>query len=316
MDIVETDGTIIVNTSITEETTVWISPSTLIGDIGDSFAVDIVVDPAEAIAGIQTDIQFDPTFLTATSVTDGGMFNMWYPPQLHIDNANGEIRNITAFETSGSVSTEGVLATLHFTAKMLSGTSNIDFINVIVGNPEGEVVPVTLMPGEVALYGDTFPPVSSVNTITPYSYHIGEMPLPLTASASDIGSGVKEVSLYYRYSTDNTTWTDWIEYGTKMSSSYTWFFTAPHGPGYYEFYSQATDNADNMEAEPLGADAFCRIYPEWDMNMDERVNILDIIIIGQQWGKTGSPGWILMDANSDGVVNILDLILVSQHWTG
>lgn len=53
-----------------------------------------------------------------------------------------------------------------------------------------------------------------------------------------------------------------------------------------------------------------------DVNTDGEVNILDLILIGQHWGETGPPCWILADVSCDGVVNILDMILVGQHWTG
>jgi hypothetical protein len=33
-------------------------------------------------------------------------------------------------------------------------------------------------------------------------------------------------------------------------------------------------------------------HDRWDVNWDDRVNILDLIVIGQWWGKTGSPCWV------------------------
>jgi len=294
-----------------------VDPSSLVSSVENSFTVNIYIDPAEAVSGAQLDISFDPALLSATSVTNGGMFDMWYPSQLEIDNVAGEIRNIIAFKTSGSISTSGVFATLHFTSKTLSGMSSIILSNLIVGNPEGEEVTVIATNGTIILVGDITSPVSSVNTITLYGYHLKNMPLPITVSASDIGSGVKEVSLYYRYSTDNSTWTNWILYGINQTESpYTWFFTAPDGAGFYEFYSQALDNEYNREAEPVSADVFCSIYPDWDVNMDQNINILDIIVIAQHIGETGEPCWIPQDVNCDGTVNVLDIILVAQHWTG
>lgn len=60
------------------------------------------------------------------------------------------------------------------------------------------------------------------------------------------------------------------------------------------------------------------IYPHdrWDVNWDGRINILDLIIIGQWWGEMGTPCWVSADVNCDGVINILDMVLVGQHWTG
>jgi hypothetical protein len=57
-------------------------------------------------------------------------------------------------------------------------------------------------------------------------------------------------------------------------------------------------------------------YSGWDVNNDGQVNVLDLIMIGQHFAQTGSPGWISEDINKDGQVNVLDMILVGQHWSG
>ena len=55
-------------------------------------------------------------------------------------------------------------------------------------------------------------------------------------------------------------------------------------------------------------------YPNWDVNTDGCVNVLDLITVGQHWGESGGPHWIRADVNSDGMINVLDLIPVGQHW--
>jgi len=297
-------------------TIVYIAPSLAVS-LEDTFTVHIGINPGEPIAGVQADIHFDPSLLTVTSVTNGGMFDMWVSNLLEIDNDMGLVRNIVAFD-KGNVTESGIFATINVTAKTLDGLSTLNLVNVEIGDPDGNPVALSLYNGSVIItLDDAEPPVSHVNPITPYKSHLKEMPLGITVTATDDESGVKEVSLYYRYSTDNSAWTNWMPYGEdQIKSPYTWQFTAPNGTGYYEFYSQALDNADNLESVAFVADAMCRIYPNVDVNMDERVNILDIVLIGQHWGETGEPCWIAMDVNSDGIVNILDLILVAQHWTG
>jgi outer membrane protein assembly factor BamB len=57
-------------------------------------------------------------------------------------------------------------------------------------------------------------------------------------------------------------------------------------------------------------------YPDWDVNKDGQVNVLDMIGVGQKFGQTGTPGWIREDVNKDGEINVLDMILIGQHWTG
>ena len=53
-----------------------------------------------------------------------------------------------------------------------------------------------------------------------------------------------------------------------------------------------------------------------NVNGDEKVNVLDMILIGQQWGKSGKPGWIPADVKQDGNINVLDMIIIGQDWTG
>lgn len=50
----------------------------------------------------------------------------------------------------------------------------------------------------------------------------------------------------------------------------------------------------------------------WDVNGDGLVNILDLILIARDFGKTVSL-YSRTDVNGDGIVTILDLILVAQH---
>gem|GEM_PF-1754509 len=322
-DVVETDGTIIVNTSIVgQTTTVYVDPSTQESSVENGFTIDVNIDPAEAVSGAQFDLSFDSSLLTLDSITEGDLYSgydTFFNPGT-IDNINGKITGVFNVITTqgGSVSSQGTLATIHFTAKGDEGVSSLDLVNVVVGDPGANPVPVVIHNGSVEIISDDAePPVSSVNPIMPYKSHLKDMPLDITVTATDDESGVKEVSLYYRYSTDNSTWTGWMLYGDdQIASPYTWQFTGPNGTGYYEFYSQAVDNAGNLEPVPVGADAICRIYPDWDVNMDQNINILDIIVIAQHIGETGEPCWIPQDVNCDGMVNVLDIILVAQHWTG
>jgi outer membrane protein assembly factor BamB len=60
------------------------------------------------------------------------------------------------------------------------------------------------------------------------------------------GSGIKEVSLYYRFSEDNSSWSNWTVYGDTLGSfPFEWEYTAVEGDGYYEFKINVTDNAGN-----------------------------------------------------------------------
>ena len=52
--------------------------------------------------------------------------------------------------------------------------------------------------------------------------------------------------------------------------------------------------------------------PAWDVNEDGQISILDLILVGQDLGKT-KPTKARTDVNGDGKRNISDLVLVARH---
>ncbi len=84
---------------------------------------------------------------------------------------------------------------------------------------------------------DRYSPTSSLPDLPIYeSSKTFEIPF----NASDNGSGVKTVELFYRYNNGS-----WISYGNFTSSPIT--FVANNGEGLYEFYIVSTDNVNNIE---------------------------------------------------------------------
>ncbi len=53
-----------------------------------------------------------------------------------------------------------------------------------------------------------------------------------------------------------------------------------------------------------------------DVNGDGRVNVQDMVRIGQHWGQTGPAGWIPEDVKKDGQINVQDMVIIGQNWTG
>jgi hypothetical protein len=87
--------------------------------------------------------------------------------------------------------------------------------------------------------------------------------------------------------------------------------TAAGGPTSVTF--RVADSTSAVATKPLSITV---AYAGWDVNMDGSVNVLDVVLVAQHSGETGSAGWIRQDINADGTVNILDLIIIGQHWTG
>ena len=104
-------------------------------------------------------------------------------------------------------------------------------------------------------YVDNTPPNATIHSIIPYCQDINDTnPLSINGVANDNGdcqSGIKNITLWYRYSYDNVSWIAWQKYSTNDVFAFN--FNAPYGYGYYQFSSTATDNVGNTEAS---------LYPE------------------------------------------------------
>ena len=81
---------------------------------------------------------------------------------------------------------------------------------------------------------------------------------------SETDDGFTTLDLYFRYSEDNTSWSDWILYSTDYdySDGWSWEFIAPYGSGYYQFYSiRNVEHVGHSEIEkaPPGSDAIVHV---------------------------------------------------------
>jgi len=56
------------------------------------------------------------------------------------------------------------------------------------------------------------------------------------------------------------------------------------------------------------------VAPNWDINLDYEVSILDLVLVANHFDETGSPGWIREDVNNDGEISILDLVFIANHF--
>jgi hypothetical protein len=195
-------------------TVVMVEPTSKVVGIGDTFTVDIFVDPDTAIAGAQFDLSFDALVVTVNDVTEGDLLSQGGASTFFmsgkIDNVAGTITSVAGATAipGASVSQPGTFATVSFMAGTAVGTSALDLTSVIVGNLQGQSVAITVSDGSVT------------------------------------------------------------------------------------------------------------ICPDWDVNLDESVNVLDMTLVGQHWGETGAPHWIRGDVMRDGEINVLDMIVIGQHWTG
>jgi parallel beta-helix repeat protein len=82
----------------------------------------------------------------------------------------------------------------------------------------------------------------------------------VSTNLDDDYSGINETVMWYRYSSDNQTWGNWIEFTFYQPNKPSWVFSpiisSLGDEGYYEFYTIATDGAGNIETKPQIAEAY------------------------------------------------------------
>jgi hypothetical protein len=143
-------------------TTVCIFPSTPLVSQGESFSINVSIEPDTAIAGAQFNLQFNSSMVNVNSVMEGELFkqngaNTLFNPGT-IDNVAGLVTHVwgNVLKPEGalkSVSTPGTFAIINITASnTAAGTSplaliGISPISVLVSDLEGNAVPISVING-------------------------------------------------------------------------------------------------------------------------------------------------------------------------
>ncbi len=136
--------------SAAETTSVSISTPTESIESGKQFSISIVVVPGTAIAGMQFDLHFDPSLVTVDDIKEGDLLEQDGASTFfnagNIDNQAGIVRGAFGAITSPgqTVSSQGTFATVTLTARKQSASCPLSLSSVIVGDIDGNSVPVSL----------------------------------------------------------------------------------------------------------------------------------------------------------------------------
>jgi len=121
----------------------------------ESIEISISINPGEPIAGAQVDMSFDPSMLSIEWVAEGNIFSEYdtYFDQGVIDNINGTLKNLVSLITTpgGSTTDEGSIAVISIRAKTIPGETPLNLSNVIVGDPDGSPIDVTIINNTVTI---------------------------------------------------------------------------------------------------------------------------------------------------------------------
>jgi hypothetical protein len=186
-----------------------------------------------------------PAVLTAQASDSGiGVENveLWFRHSLD----NSTWGNWTLFGTD-----TGALWSWDFTFP--DGDGYYEFFTIAndsAGNPEA----MKNVAEAICAY-DTTGPTSGVNIIS--TYWQSSSPLTITAFEDDPMIGTENIELWYRNSTDNATWSSWMQFGLDTGAPWSWSFNFPEGNGYYEFYSIANDSLGNSESGKAVWETIC-----------------------------------------------------------
>jgi hypothetical protein len=137
---------------------------------------------------------------------------------------------------------------------------------------------------------------TSVDTITPYILTY----LPYNINVTGY-SDLDKITLWYQYSTDNSSWSGWMENITDTSPPWKWSFNFSNGTGYYEFYSLGNKSDSPNETAPGSADAICYFY--------HSIPVINTYDLRNITGSKLNNATGLLDVNNEYIfqINVTDL---------
>lgn len=135
--------------------TVNVKPAAQEVVIGKQFTVNINVTPGGPIAGMQSNILFNPAYVRIDSITFGNLFTQNgasdYPYAGVINNTAGTAINIfNVILGPKSVNTSGTFIRVNGTA-IAKGTSGINLTNLMIATPDGVSEPLSYTNGIVTV---------------------------------------------------------------------------------------------------------------------------------------------------------------------
>ena len=158
-------------------TSIYISvPSLVITN--QEFTVNIVINPATAIAGAQFTLGYNPAYVTVDSVVEGNLFtqndNSTYFYAGTTDNVGGSIQNVAdvTLGMGSSASTPGTMAVITMTAGTNNGNVLLSLSNVIIGNTAAQAVPISISNQTLTInpWTAAFPSVTGIYPATLNTY--------------------------------------------------------------------------------------------------------------------------------------------------
>jgi hypothetical protein len=81
--------------------------------------------------------------------------------------------------------------------------------------------------------------------------------------------------------------------------------------GNYSYSLRAVDTSGNAVSSST---VVFSMPPNWEVNPDGMITVLDLVFISNRYADSGGAGWIREDVDNNGEVEVLDMVLVSIHF--
>lgn len=118
-------------------------------------------------------------------------------------------------------------------------------------------------------------------------------------------------SVTLRIRTPSGSWNN-VSMTTRTAGQYYYrSTTAFSAVGNYTYSIQARDTSNNAATSST---VVFSMPPNWDVNSDGMITVLDLVVISNRYGQSGSNGWIREDVDNNGAIQVLDLSMVSSHF--
>ncbi|MCL0034728.1 right-handed parallel beta-helix repeat-containing protein, partial [Dehalococcoidia bacterium] len=307
-----------------QATIVSISPQEQTVASGETFTVEIMVEPGVPIGGVQFDLSFDPLFLSVDGIEEGDLLTRYgastYFKPGAMDNVAGSITGVAgAIVSPGeTVSSPGTFAIVTFRAKAASGTSHLDLSNVLVRGAEGHPVPLQVNDGSVIINQ----PPNQPSNVWPGDETTGIALTPTLQSSafSDPDAGDSHIVSQWQITTASGDYSSPV-FDSGVDTANLTSITIPTGILEYAItYYWRIRHQDNHGAwsEWSVETSFTTMRRPADVSGDGRVDAVDLAATASAFNsKEDSPNWNpAADLNQDGIVDIFDLVLVGRNFGG
>jgi hypothetical protein len=305
------------------------------GVILREFTLGITLDGSGTVTKDPNQVMYSyGTVVQLTAVADSGwVFASWG------GDLSGSV-NPTSISMTGNKS---VIA--HFTQNQYTLTVTLDGSGSVTKSPNyatysyGEIVTLTAIPdgGWVFnswsgnLSGNQNPKTITMNGNKAVTAHFSDAMAPQISSVARTSSDPLDTNPLFGWVNVSCTVTDnvavsqvilrihnpdgsWNNVSMVARTANQYYYratTAFSMVGNYSYYIWTKDTSNNTNSS---SNVLFSMSPNWDINNDGECTILDLVLISNHYGETGTAGWIREDVDNNGSIQVVDLVLVSNHF--